>query len=336
MLACARIGAVTRSSSEDSVPTRWPRETTTPRPSWSSPPTPVETWQGTAAEGSCGQEPREVSHGRKGRGRQTDRLRRRDGAGSGLLVARVDGRGFDRCEATPLDSEHPLFILYTSGSTGKPKGVLHTTAGYLLGTTMTSRLGLRPQGRRHLLVHRRHRLDHRPQLHRLGAAGNGATTVMYKGAPNWPDEGRFWQIVQKYGVSSSTPLPPRSAPSSSGATTGPDRPISRASGFSARSGTDQSRGMDVVPPGVWGREVPIVDTWWQTETGGIMLSPLPGVTATNRAVHQPLARGGARHVTKEGESLGDNRGGLLVMRSPGRRCSGRSTETTTVPGDLFQ
>ncbi|MCA8986609.1 MAG: AMP-binding protein, partial [Planctomycetaceae bacterium] len=105
------------------------------------------------------------------------------------------------CPPTPVDSEHPLFILYTSGSTGKPKGVLHTTAGYMLGAMMTTRwvFDLSPEDTYWCTADIGWITGH--SYITYGPLSNGATSVMYEGAPNWPDEGRFWELVEKYQVS---------------------------------------------------------------------------------------------------------------------------------------
>jgi acetyl-CoA synthetase len=104
------------------------------------------------------------------------------------------------CPCEEMDAEDPLFILYTSGSTGKPKGVQHTTSAATWSTPRPPQVHLRLPRRRHLLVHRRHRLGHRAQLHRLWPAANGATTIMFEGVPTYPDAGRFWDVVDKYKV----------------------------------------------------------------------------------------------------------------------------------------
>ncbi|HAA49982.1 MAG TPA: acetate--CoA ligase [Planctomycetaceae bacterium] len=222
------------------------------------------------------------------------------------------------CEATPLDSEHPLFILYTSGSTGKPKGVLHTTAGYLLGTTMTSRwvFDLKDDDTYWCTADIGWITGHSYIVY--GPLANGATTVMYEGAPNWPDEGRFWQIVEKYGVSIFYTAP-----------TAIRAFIKWGDDWPGQADLSSLRLLGTVGepinPEAWmwyhrvigGERCPIVDTWWQTETGGIMISPLPGATATKPgSCTRPLPGIVPEIVTKDGQSLGDNQGGLLVMKQP--------------------
>ena len=222
------------------------------------------------------------------------------------------------CEATPLDSEHPLFILYTSGSTGKPKGVLHTTAGYLLGTTMTSRwvFDLKDDDTYWCTADIGWITGHSYIVY--GPLANGATTVMYEGAPNWPDEGRFWQIVEKYGVSIFYTAP-----------TAIRAFIKWGDAWPGQADLSSLRLLGTVGepinPEAWmwyhrvigDERCPIVDTWWQTETGGIMLSPLPGITATKPgSCTRPLPGVVPEIVTKDGQKLDDNQGGLLVMKQP--------------------
>ncbi len=222
------------------------------------------------------------------------------------------------CEATPLDSEHPLFILYTSGSTGKPKGVLHTTAGYLLGTTMTSRwvFDLKDDDTYWCTADIGWITGHSYIVY--GPLANGATTVMYEGAPNWPDEGRFWQIVEKYGVSIFYTAP-----------TAIRAFIKWGDDWPGQADLSSLRLLGTVGepinPEAWmwyhrvigAERCPIVDTWWQTETGGIMLSPLPGITATKPgSCTRPLPGVVPEIVTKDGQKLDDNQGGLLVMKQP--------------------
>ena len=222
------------------------------------------------------------------------------------------------CDAVELDSEHPLFILYTSGSTGKPKGVLHTTGGYLLGATMTSRwvFDLKEEDTYWCTADIGWITGHSYICY--GPLSNGTTTVMYEGAPNWPDEGRFWDIVEKYQVNIFYTAP-----------TAIRAFIKWGDQWPAKYDLSSIRLLGTVGepinPEAWmwyhkviGQErCPIVDTWWQTETGGIMISPLPGVTATKPgSCTKPLPGVVPDIVSKDGTSQPQNSGGLLVMRQP--------------------
>jgi len=222
------------------------------------------------------------------------------------------------CDPVELDSEHPLFLLYTSGSTGKPKGVLHTTAGYLLGTTMTSRwvFDLKEDDTYWCTADIGWITGHSYIVY--GPLSNGATTLMYEGAPNWPNEGRFWEIVEKYQVNIFYTAP-----------TAIRAFIKWGDDWPNKSDLSSLRLLGTVGepinPEAWmwyhkviGQErCPIVDTWWQTETGAIMLSPLPGITTTKPgSCTKPLPGVVPDIVTKDGTSLPDNEGGLLVMRQP--------------------
>ena len=220
------------------------------------------------------------------------------------------------CEATPVDSEHPLFILYTSGSTGKPKGVLHTTAGYMLGTTMTTRwvFDLKDEDTYWCTADIGWITGHSYIVY--GPLSNGATTVMYEGAPNWPDSGRFWNIVEKYQVNIFYTAPTAIRAFVKWGDEWPEQYDLSSLRLLGTVG-------EPINPEAWmwyhrtiGKEnCPIVDTWWQTETGGIMLSPLPGVTATKPgSCTKPLPGVVPAIVTEAGKALGDNQGGLLVLQ----------------------
>ena len=222
------------------------------------------------------------------------------------------------CPAVELDSEHPLFILYTSGSTGKPKGVLHTTAGYMLGTTMTSRwvFDLKDTDTYWCTADIGWITGHSYICY--GPLSNGATTLMYEGAPNWPDEGRFWEIVEKYKVNIFYTAPTAIRAFIKWGDQWPEKYDLSSLRLIGTVG-------EPINPEAWmwyhktigAERCPIVDTWWQTETGGIMLSPLPGVTATKPgSCTKPLPGVVPAIVTKDGKELGANEGGLLVMKQP--------------------
>jgi acetyl-CoA synthetase len=222
------------------------------------------------------------------------------------------------CPAEPLDSEHPLYILYTSGSTGKPKGVLHTTAGYLLGTALT-----------HRWVFDLHEADifwctadigwvtgHSYVVY--GPLTNGATVVMYEGAPNHPKEDRFWAIIEKYKVSILY-----TAPTAIRAFIkwGDQWPNQHDLSSLRLLGTV---GEPINPEAwMWYHQVigkgrcPIVDTWWQTETGMILITPLPGAIATKPgSATLPFPGVAAEVVDRQGRPLPANQGGFLVIRKP--------------------
>lgn len=222
------------------------------------------------------------------------------------------------CDAEPVDSEHPLFILYTSGSTGKPKGVLHTTGGYLLGTTMTSRwvFDLKEEDTYWCTADIGWITGHSYIVY--GPLSNGATTVMYEGAPNWPDEGRFWEIIERYRVNIFYTAPTAIRAFIKWGDDWPNKYDLSSLRLLGSVG-------EPINPEAWmwyhtvigAERCPIVDTWWQTETGAIMISPLPGITETKPgSCTRPLPGVVPAIVTKEGAELPANSGGLLVMKQP--------------------
>ena len=220
------------------------------------------------------------------------------------------------CEPVDVDSEHPLFILYTSGSTGKPKGVLHTTAGYLLGTQMTSKwvFDLKEDDVYWCTADIGWITGHSYICY--GPLQNGSTVVMFEGAPNWPNEGRFWEIIEKYRVSIFYTAPTAIRAFIKWGDQWPNKYDLSSLRLLGSVG-------EPINPEAWmwyhkvigGERCPIVDTWWQTETGCIMVSPLPGVTATKPgSCTKPLPGVVPDIVDKDGNSLGANEGGLLVMK----------------------
>ena len=217
-----------------------------------------------------------------------------------------------------FDAEHPLFILYTSGSTGKPKGVLHTTAGYLAGTHVTAKyvFDLRDDDCYWCTADVGWVTGHSYIVY--GPLSNGATCMMYEGAPNFPDWGRFWSIIERHGVSILYTAP-------------------TAIRAFIRAGDEWPRKHDLsslrllgsvgepINPEAWmwyhrvigGERCPIVDTWWQTETGAIMLTTLPGAMFTKPgSTGQPFFGVDIAVVKDRGDACAPNEGGKLVIRRP--------------------
>jgi acetyl-CoA synthetase len=222
------------------------------------------------------------------------------------------------CPASQLDSEHPLYILYTSGSTGKPKGVLHTTAGYLLGVSLTHRwvFDLREEDTYWCTADIGWVTGHSYIVY--GPLCNGATTMMYEGAPNYPREDRFWSLIEKYRVNTfyTAPTAIRSF-----IKWGDEWPKKHDLSSLRLLG---SVGEPINPEAwIWYHEVigqkrcPIVDTWWQTETGMIMITPLPGAIPTKPgSATLPFPGVEPEIVDRQGRPLPRNQGGFLVIRRP--------------------
>jgi acetyl-CoA synthetase len=243
-------------------------------------------------------------------------------------VAMIEGRDFwwndlmhsasADCPAVELDAEHPLYILYTSGSTGKPKGILHTTGGYMVGAYLTTKyiFDIKEEDTYWCTADIGWVTGHSYVVY--GPLANGATTIMYEGAPNFPENDRFWQIIERYKVNIfyTAPTAIRSFMK-----WGDEHPKKYDLSSLRLLG---SVGEPINPEAwMWYHEIigggrcPIVDTWWQTETGSIMISPLPGVTPTKPgSATFPFFGVDVAIVNEKGEELPNGQGGFLVIKQP--------------------
>jgi acetyl-CoA synthetase len=222
------------------------------------------------------------------------------------------------CPPASLDSEHPLYILYTSGSTGKPKGILHTTGGYLVGiyATMKYVFDVRDDDIFWCTADVGWVTGHSYVVY--GPLANGATTLMYEGAPNWPEPDRFWKIIEQHHVNILYTAP-----------TAIRAFIRWGDAWVKRHDLSSLRLLGTVGepinPEAWmwyyktigGGRCPIVDTWWQTETGAAMITPLPGATPTKPgSATLPFFGVDPAVVDPNGREVGPNVGGKLIIRRP--------------------
>jgi acetyl-CoA synthetase len=222
------------------------------------------------------------------------------------------------CPPAALSAEHPLFILYTSGTTGKPKGIVHTTAGYLLGAHLTTKyvFDLHDDDIFWCTADIGWVTGHSYVVY--GPLSNGATSVIYEGAPDHPEKDRFWSIIERRKVSIFYTAP-----------TAIRAFVRWGNEFPQKHDLTSLRLLgsvgEPINPEAWmwyheiigGTRCPIVDTWWQTETGGIMMTPLPGITpAKPGSCARPFFGVEAQVVKRDGTPCAPNEGGFLVIKKP--------------------
>ena len=239
-------------------------------------------------------------------------------AGRDLWWHDLDETAGENCPAVPLDSEHPLYVLYTSGTTGKPKGILHTTAGYLLqiGMTMKWVFDLKEEDTYWCSADIGWVTGHSYIVY--GPLAAGATSVMYEGAPDFPQFDRWWRMIEKYGISIlyTSPTAIRAF-------------IRQGEQWPNAHDLSSLRLLGSVGepfnPAAWDwyhrvigkRRCPIVDTWWQTETGGIMIAPMPGAVPLKPGSGTlPLPGILPEIVDLAGNPVGNDREGYLVIKRP--------------------
>jgi acetyl-CoA synthetase len=240
-------------------------------------------------------------------------------AGRDVWYDEVCASADPECPAEPLDAEHPLYILYTSGSTAKPKGILHTTGGYLTGVAATHRyvFDLKPESDVYWCAADVGWVTGHSYIV-YGPLCNGATSVMWEGAPDYPHKGIWWELIERYKATIFYTAP-----------TAIRACIKWGADIPARHDLSSLRLLGTVGepinPKAWlwyhkvvgGERCPIVDTWWQTETGAIMITPLPGITATKPgSATQPFPGVFAEVVDEARGEPVENGQGLLVLTRP--------------------
>jgi acetyl-CoA synthetase len=221
------------------------------------------------------------------------------------------------CDPEPMDAEDMLYILYTSGTTGKPKGIVHTTGGYLVGTYATTKLvfDLKDDDVYWCTADLGWVTGHSYVVY--GPLANGATVVMYEGAPDWPEKDRFWSIIERYGVTVFYTAPTAIRAFMRWGTEWPQRRDLSSLRLLGSVG-------EPINPEAWiwyykaigGERCPIVDTWWQTETGAIMITALPGIsTLKPGSATRPFPGISAEIRTERGDRV-EVGGGLLALTRP--------------------